>query len=63
MSQVRAFDELRDDEAQALIRSSNVMNWNDVGVIETRKDAGFGEVRLGIGDSIGKRHLDGDRAF
>ena len=63
--QVAALDELRDDEAQAVLGAAHVEDRHDVGVVQAGQDAGFGEVRLellGLGDAFRVRHLDGDRA-
>ena len=63
--QVAAFDELRHDEAESVLRATHVEDRHDVGMVQPGEDPGFNEKRLdilGVGDSFRVRHLDGDRA-
>ena len=63
--QVAAFDELRDHEAEPVFGAAHVEDRHDVGMVQLGEDPGFDEKRLdvlGVGDSFGVRHLDGDRA-
>ena len=63
--QVAAFDELRDHEAESVFRATHIEDRHDVGMVQLGEDSGFNEKRfdiLGVGDSFGVWHLDGDRA-
>ena len=39
--QVAAFDELRDDEAEAVVRATHIVDRHDVGMVQPGEDAGF----------------------
>ena len=63
--QIAAFDELRDDEAKSVFRATHIEDRHDIGMVQFGEDTGFNEKRfhiLGVGDSFGVWHLDGDRA-
>ncbi len=64
--EVAAFDELRDDVADTILRAANVVYGHDVGMVELRKNAGFVEKRfqiLGLSDALRVRQLDGQRTI
>src|SRR5262245_36530205 len=59
--QVAALDELRDHEAESIVRATHIEDRHDVRVVQPGEDAGFVQVRLhipGISDALGVRHLD-----
>ena len=61
--QIAAFDELRDHEAESVLRATHVMDRHDVGMVQFGEDAGFVQKRLdilGVGDSFRVWHLDGN---
>ena len=62
--EVGPLDELRDDEAEAVLGPADVEDGDDVRMTERGERARFREKRLGIlgpGDATGERHLDRDR--
>ena len=63
--QIAAADQLRYDVAAPGIRSPQVVDWNNGGVVQAGDDSCLGEVSsrlLWIGDSTGVRDLDGNFA-
>ncbi len=62
---VASLDELGHDEAQTVVGASHVVDRNDMGMVETRNDAGFVQVSLDIlraRDSLGAGDFDRNRA-
>jgi hypothetical protein len=62
---VAALHQLGDHEAETILRATDVMDRNDVRVVQPGEDTGFVQVGfhiLGMTDTLGVRHLDGDRS-
>ena len=62
--QVAAFDELRHDETDSVVRAADIENRHDVGMVQPGENPGFDQKRFeifGIADPFGVGHLDGDR--
>ena len=61
--EVGAVDELRDDEAGAVLGAADIVDGNDVRVVEVGDGAGFGQIGFGVfgpSHQLAVRHLDGD---